>query len=675
MSLRAPDLSRQTFRVRTVGPCLLLVTLTFAWALTYPIATAVAKSPAKHKTQSGCNPKAKTKPPPQLSSPIPTRCPNGLVNYLVEVPNFASPSGSTNVDLLEQVTAGLALGMTAAIATISAARYYLAGVARGGGASELIESVAKTALAVGAVVGWRWLFTSGVGIANGAANAVLAAPGVPSVGQVLTGIWDPGGGLQLSILGLLGSNPISFLATLIVDLLALVALAVVLVMKISLSATSSFLYVAAPIAIVLWPINELRWVTELAGKAATACLLVPLVWALLFAAFAAVGVGSIANPVGVIVAGTFWQTLGNQIVAIALLYALIAVPRGLLRQATAGAGSGGGVLRQAVSFTSAQFGSQAVQHVVRRTVDRVRGPQAMVTRDSRGSISGYTETAHVRGRGRQAAQSELEAARHPDFATMEGARAFPEPAEPPAKYEGRLARQRRARGAGVSDAGELARGLQSLPRVERNGVMSLFDRHVRALDGSGAPARKYDAFWTTMAAAAADERLAPGTRGVYRSLAAASGEALDQVFHLGSANPSGTAGGASSGPASSAVPAPPGSGGQGAASSTPRPSPAPRAARSVPLPTRSEAEAVADAALLKMVGLLDEGQVKAARGLHREYAARPDGPERDQGRKRFEDEVRTRAAELGPGPIAHAFRGLLEMTEEDLVRVLNKPAR
>ena len=49
-------------------------------------------------------------------------------------------------------------------------------------------------------------------------------------------------------------------------------------MKIVLSCATAVLFVAMPVAVILWPISELSWVARFAMRSFLVCLLIPLVW-------------------------------------------------------------------------------------------------------------------------------------------------------------------------------------------------------------------------------------------------------------------------------------------------------------------------------------------------------------------------------------------------------------
>ena len=64
--------------------------------------------------------------------------------------------------------------------------------------------------------------------------------------------------------------------------------------KIVVSASTALVFVAMPLAVMLWVIPELAWIARAAMRAFAVVLVIPLAWALCFATFAAVGVDALA---------------------------------------------------------------------------------------------------------------------------------------------------------------------------------------------------------------------------------------------------------------------------------------------------------------------------------------------------------------------------------------------
>jgi len=87
-----------------------------------------------------------------------------------------------------------------------------------------------------------------------------------------------------------------------------------LLLKIAVSVSTILVFIGMPLAVVLWPV--MPWVARLAMRAFAVCVAVPVLWALCFAASAAVSLNALSfNDHG------FVNTLVQPLVAIVLLWA------------------------------------------------------------------------------------------------------------------------------------------------------------------------------------------------------------------------------------------------------------------------------------------------------------------------------------------------------------------
>ena len=128
-----------------------------------------------------------------------------------------------------------------------------------------------------------------------------------------------------------------------------------LLTKIAVSVTTALVFVAMPFAVMVWPFPELAWITRTAMRAFATVLVIPLAWAVCFATFAAVGVDALALKG----AGKVVDALVMPLVAVALLWVMVALPKTLARMAMFGAMGAGG------------FVSRTASHLAARRVDPV----------------------------------------------------------------------------------------------------------------------------------------------------------------------------------------------------------------------------------------------------------------------------------------------------------------
>lgn len=255
---------------------------------------------------------------------------------------------------LYKLTSGMSFGLLGAVMTVAVLRYYIAGLSQSGsGGYEAIEGFTRTIGAVLLILAWPFLFKELIALVNAASAAVLSAPSVRADLATL---------FRAAIVGKFSIGPIgAFLSIITVVAGSLLFMGLIL-LKITLAVTTVVLYVAMPLAIILWPVSELSWIVRYVGKLFVTVLIIPVAWAILFATFAAVSVNAITFQGG----GDFLEKLIQPLVGISLLMLAVGMPKALvgLAKITAGGGGGGGgfvgragsfmFARQAESFLGAQ---------------------------------------------------------------------------------------------------------------------------------------------------------------------------------------------------------------------------------------------------------------------------------------------------------------------------------
>jgi len=118
-------------------------------------------------------------------------------------------------------------------------------------------------------------------------------------------------------------------------------------------------FVGMPLAVMLWPVPELAWIARTAMRAFATVLAIPLLWAVCFATFAAVGIDALSLKG----AGKVVDALVLPLVALALLWLTVVVPRTLARMAMLGA-QGGGFVGRTASYLVARRADAAVAQKV-----------------------------------------------------------------------------------------------------------------------------------------------------------------------------------------------------------------------------------------------------------------------------------------------------------------------
>lgn len=255
-----------------------------------------------------------------------------------------------HVAALYNLTSGMAIGLLGAVLTVSIVRYWISGLSlSGSGGFEAIEGLLRTLAAVGFLLVWPFLFGQLIAVSNIASATILGDPSLRTevahiINTVVLVTFAPGGAVGLFI-------------SIVVAVAGAILFLGLLFMKVMIGAAITFLFVAMPLAGILWPIDELSWVARYAVRAFVALLIVPVVWALIFATFAAVSVNALEFQG----AHGFINQVTQPLVAIAMLWLTITVPRTLFKLASSGLGlgrHGGGFVSRAGSYLAARQGGE-----------------------------------------------------------------------------------------------------------------------------------------------------------------------------------------------------------------------------------------------------------------------------------------------------------------------------
>src|SRR3954447_17332189 len=276
-----------------------------------------------------------------------------LLAWLVTVPDYAISGQSTSDDRagsnlaeLASTTSAMAFALLAAVGTVAGLRYWAAGLS-GSGGFDALEGLGRTVAAALFVVAWPWLFRQCADLSNATARGLLGSASV---------LDDTSRLLGLAFSAAVG---LSFLQIVIAAGAGLLLLAL-LMCKVVASASTALVFVGMPLAAALWVIPELEWIARAAMRAFGVVLVIPVAWALCFATFAAVGMDALALKG----AGSLADSLIMPLVAVALLWVMIALPRTLARMALLGGFAGGGFGSRTASYVAARRADAAIGQVV-----------------------------------------------------------------------------------------------------------------------------------------------------------------------------------------------------------------------------------------------------------------------------------------------------------------------
>jgi hypothetical protein len=271
-----------------------------------------------------------------------------LIGWLVAVPDYAPPG--SHVAATERTMLAMAGAALGAVATISIARIWVAGIAGNGGSA--LEGLGRTVGAALFLPVWPWLFHTAVALANQASSGLLGSGSVTKASANLLAI-GVGAGVGLGFLG------VGLFVSIVMAVVASVLFLGLLMMKVVVAISTVLVFIAMPVAIVLSPV--ISWIPRVLARAFLVCLAVPLVWAICFAAS-----GALLND-AVFLKGSsgFFDALLEPLAAIALLWLMLMLPTRLAQMAMLGAGAvTGGFVSRAVSYAAgSQLRDVSRQHL------------------------------------------------------------------------------------------------------------------------------------------------------------------------------------------------------------------------------------------------------------------------------------------------------------------------
>ncbi|MGA2163716.1 MAG: hypothetical protein ABSH36_04530 [Solirubrobacteraceae bacterium] len=249
----------------------------------------------------------------------------GVINDLLAIPNF----DTGHVAELERTTVAIAAGMLSAVLTLSILRYYLAGLSdSGSGGFEAVQGLIRVVAAIGFIIAWPGVFSELIQIPKMFDGALLGSGSVQhNVALLFDAALVVGAGAFALGTGL------GLIFVVVMGFISAVVFVALLWMKVLLGVMMMFLYVSMPLCVVLWPIQELAWLAAAALRAMSVGLMVPCVWAILFALSSAVNADVLSwAPSHSIIDTVIIRPLAG----ITLMLLCITIPRFLMRTAMIG---------------------------------------------------------------------------------------------------------------------------------------------------------------------------------------------------------------------------------------------------------------------------------------------------------------------------------------------------
>lgn len=235
------------------------------------------------------------------------------VEWLLAAPVYTDTGAYGDLNRLRGNIEVAAWALFTLVFTVSAVRYYASGFTSAG-SYEAVEALTRGGIAAGALAFYPQVFGSLAIAAN------YLTYGVIHDSTVSSGLTKLLAAATVSSFTPLGVGTIAAVVAVVIFLLLIVT-------KIVLATLLALLFVAAPLAIALWPLPETSWLARTVLQSLIGVLLWPVTWALCFALFAVVGASAFSPG------GSFGTTIVKPWVSVAALYVAFKAPQLLARHA------------------------------------------------------------------------------------------------------------------------------------------------------------------------------------------------------------------------------------------------------------------------------------------------------------------------------------------------------
>ena len=305
-----------------------------------------------------------------------------LIKWITRIPNLTDG----HVGNLEASIAIGAGGLLAATMTISIVRFWGSGLT-GDGAWAGAEGIARGVVAAILIGLWPQIFDLAIRFSNGLQAGILG----DGVQAQLKDLFRDLDVIGLSTGAMTGGAVPMFLA-IVIAIVGILMLLALVVMKIVLTALTIVLFCAMPLAFVLWPIPELAGIARICLRSLMMVLAIPIVWCLIFGAFAAIGADTFSFENTGKEEGIFGTALNvtivRPLVAISLLYLALVMPRRLLQLAPFTGGGGASFGRSLATGATLRAGFSYGPQVGKAALGRAQALSAVGSAAGGGSGGG-----------------------------------------------------------------------------------------------------------------------------------------------------------------------------------------------------------------------------------------------------------------------------------------------
>jgi hypothetical protein len=243
-----------------------------------------------------------------------------IINLLLAVPIITDEGKFPRLHAYREYVMYGAWGLLPLTMFVAFLRYWIAGYS-GGGAYEGLIGFARSVAAIGILLVFPVALDQVMRAVNAFTAALIDNPVV-------------GGGLSVGVVKVLdaGSFADGGIAMLI-TIVAIVSALLLLVVKVVVVALIAVLFVVSPIAIALWPIEELSWAMRGTFQNLAGLMAFPIMWAICFSVFALLSSDALFPGDH----GDIINTALSPLIGLASLIVTLVVPYAVLKLAGASA--------------------------------------------------------------------------------------------------------------------------------------------------------------------------------------------------------------------------------------------------------------------------------------------------------------------------------------------------
>jgi hypothetical protein len=199
-----------------------------------------------------------------------------IVNLLLSVPLLTDTGAFPRLNDYREYVTGGAWGLLALSFVVASLRYWLSSYS-GSGAFEALTGFIRGVGAIAMLLIFPVVFDQVSRAVNAFTSALVVNPVV-------------GDGLGKGMVGTISDAPFAGGGiAMLIGVAAIVMAIILLVVKVIVTALLAVLFVASPLAIALWPIEELSWALRSLLQAMVGLLVFPILWAVCFGTFAVLG--------------------------------------------------------------------------------------------------------------------------------------------------------------------------------------------------------------------------------------------------------------------------------------------------------------------------------------------------------------------------------------------------